>query len=561
MTPRKFLTLILALVLVLGLAVLPAAGAEANILWLPEEVQFCTEIGYSYNSQLGWLNVSLDKWGMEYALYDLNTGTFVEDFDGVGPFSEGLAQVFKDDKCGYIDTTGKVVIPLVLDAAWDFQDGVALAIMEWPMPDDSVYLLYYLINTQGQVIAQLDYDTVSDFSEGLALVERNGKYGFIDKTGQAVIPLEYDSAWSFSNGRAAVEIGGKWGFIDKTGNVVISPDYDEVHSFSEGLAAVSLGGRYGYINTAGEMVVPLEYEAYVDDFSEGLAAIYREDSSGMWQFGFVNAVGEEIIPPQYDYVSSFSSGLAAVSMGSKTDFIDATGQVVIPLVYDSAWDFEGGLALVWKDGKCGYIDKSGNEVVPCLYDYGQSIGENGDYENGRYRYVEDNGRFGLVLDPTWQDPTVLPPDIPWGTWGATAYPSTQAVDIDGVAVEFQMYALKDENGNDTNYIKLRDLAAVLNFFDVTWDGSVSIDTGRSYTPNGTEHQTPFSGPQDCVGNSATGVRIDGEMTYLQTFVITDTTGGGYTYFRLRDLGKALGFQVGWTTQCGVYVETDKPYSE
>lgn len=156
---------------------------------------------------------------------------------------------------------------------------------------------------------------------------------------------------------------------------------------------------------------------------------------------------------------------------------------------------------------------------------------------------------------------MVPPAIPWGTWGATAYPSTQAVDIDGVAVEFQMYALKDESGNDTNYIKLRDLAAVLNFFDVTWDGSVSIDTGRSYTPNGTEHQTPFSGPQDCVGNSATGVRIDGETTYLQTFVITDTTGGGYTYFRLRDLGKALGFQVGWTAQRGVYVETDKPYSE
>ena len=33
--------------------------------------------------------------------------------------------------------------------------------------------------------------------------------------------------------------------------------------------------------------------------------------------------------------------------------------------------------------------------------------------------------------------------------------STQTVTVDGKAVEFQMYALKDANGNDTNYVKLR----------------------------------------------------------------------------------------------------------
>lgn len=53
--------------------------------------------------------------------------------------------------------------------------------------------------------------------------------------------------------------------------------------------------------------------------------------------------------------------------------------------------------------------------------------------------------------------------------------------------------------------------------------------------------------------------IDGEGTPLRSFVITDANGGGHTYFRLRDVGKALGFQVGWTDQRGIFVETDKPY--
>lgn len=45
----------------------------------------------------------------------------------------------------------------------------------------------------------------------------------------------------------------------------------------------------------------------------------------------------------------------------------------------------------------------------------------------------------------------------------TAYPSTQTVELDGRQVEFQMYALKDANGNPTNYIKVRDLG-----FNVGW---------------------------------------------------------------------------------------------
>lgn len=72
--------------------------------------------------------------------------------------------------------------------------------------------------------------------------------------------------------------------------------------------------------------------------------------------------------------------------------------------------------------------------------------------------------------------------------GGTAYASTQAVEVDGKKVEFQMYALKDANGNPTNYVKLRDVAHVLNGtkaqFAVGYDGSISVTTGTAYTDVG-----------------------------------------------------------------------------
>jgi len=139
-----------------------------------------------------------------------------------------------------------------------------------------------------------------------------------------------------------------------------------------------------------------------------------------------------------------------------------------------------------------------------------------------------------------------------------AYASTQMVYVNDTAVEFQCYALKDEDGNDTNYVKLRDLAYWLNGtaaqFSVGWDGSVNIVTGEAYAPDGSELSTPYTGDQFYTVNQA-AVKVNGEPVELNAFVINDVTGGGFTYFKLRDLGDALGFQVDWSLEKGVYIET------
>lgn len=141
----------------------------------------------------------------------------------------------------------------------------------------------------------------------------------------------------------------------------------------------------------------------------------------------------------------------------------------------------------------------------------------------------------------------------------TAYASTQPVLVNGTAVEFQCYALKDTKGNDTNYVKLRDVASILNGtavqFNVGWDGTVNIETEKAYTPNGSEMFTPFSG--DRVYKSAGAeTRVDGRGVSLNAIVLTDDQGGAYTYYKLRDLGMILGFQVGWNSQSGIYIETE-----
>jgi len=146
----------------------------------------------------------------------------------------------------------------------------------------------------------------------------------------------------------------------------------------------------------------------------------------------------------------------------------------------------------------------------------------------------------------------------------TAFASTQTVLVDGRPVTLQAYALKDAKGNPTNYVKLRDVAWILNGsgaqFSVGWDGSVNILTRTAYAPNGSEMSTPFSGDRIYTVPTA-ATNIDGRKASLTAISLTDDRGGGYTYYQLRDLGRALGFNVGWNAQQGIFLQTDRPYSD
>lgn len=158
------------------------------------------------------------------------------------------------------------------------------------------------------------------------------------------------------------------------------------------------------------------------------------------------------------------------------------------------------------------------------------------------------------------------PDRPYTTTPSiTAYASTQKVDIDGKTVEFQMYALVDSNGGRTNYIKLRDLAYALNGtdaqFQVGYAGGVLVTSKAQYTPTGSEMSTPFSGDRIYRNLSEKdGFKLNGVWKDASHFTLLDDNGGGYTYFKLRDLGELLGFNIGWSQDRGVFVETNKPYN-
>ena len=96
------------------------------------------------------------------------------EYSYVGPFCDGRAVVCREERYGFIDDNGSLVIPL-------------------------------------------RYVFASNFREGLAVVRVNDKFGYVDTTGKMVIKAEFDHAGRFRCGRARVERNGEGFYIDRCG--------------------------------------------------------------------------------------------------------------------------------------------------------------------------------------------------------------------------------------------------------------------------------------------------------------------------------------------------------
>ncbi len=158
------------------------------------------------------------------------------------PFSENLALVVIEGKCGYIDKDGTFVIPPKWDSGWYFSEGLA------PVQSG---LQWGYIDTSGSMVIEPKYNFAIPFTEGLAAVDvgsnEKAQVGFINKYGEMVIEPKYQDAYDFREGLSAVRVNGKYGFINQKGEMVIEPRWEEARSISEGLAAVKENGLWGYI--------------------------------------------------------------------------------------------------------------------------------------------------------------------------------------------------------------------------------------------------------------------------------------------------------------------------
>lgn len=89
---------------------------------------------------------------------------------------------------------------------------------------------------------------------GLAMVEKDGKYGAVNKAGETVLPFQYEELWPMSEGLILFRQWGKYGYLDETGQVVIPAQYEQATGFNLGMAVVYDGAKAFLIDRSGQEV-------------------------------------------------------------------------------------------------------------------------------------------------------------------------------------------------------------------------------------------------------------------------------------------------------------------
>ena len=376
------------------------------------------------------------------------------DFCYISDFHEGLACVGIAGKgYGFIDETGKLVIPAIYEDANSFNQGKAKV----KLNDNWIFIDKSGKETELALDLNRKYQDVGEFFDGLCKVSTlklrfmdlayhsdyediAGVWGFVDEGGNEIISPKYIYAYDFEDGLAIVCKGqwttdekwdneynkGRywteeelWGAIDKNGNEVIPFIFDEIKHFydtTEVFMAHYGGwkeGKWGVISRTGEWLAAPVFEDISYEYKDGLFAFYKEDkwSDNDVPLGIYDINQRKVVfEPQFSDVSFRDDGYLEVEAFDEKigrcveKIIDLTGKEVFPSIYSSIYGWKEPYEVVIRDengSRHGLIDLNGNVLLPCKYDTAWG----GINYDKKLIVVSENGKQALI---DFDDNVIIP---------------------------------------------------------------------------------------------------------------------------------------------------------
>ncbi|MEZ4927344.1 MAG: WG repeat-containing protein [Saprospiraceae bacterium] len=233
------------------------------------------------------------------------------------------------------------------------------------------------IDTTGKVVIPPKFLNAGDFSEGFAPVRIGGRYGYINTKGKLQIKAKYEYAESFLDGLGKVWLSGKPFFVDKKGKLTYDDRFLEIDGFRDGeqRAIVTLRyyrsgfnpqGKKGLIDRDGNLILDTLFSSILR-ISENryLCTYFYQDSTIRIAF------------EKGDYTSYRDYSAVCI--------LDGNGKVIVPTgIFYIARSSYPGFARVnlIRDSTNTerYIDSDGNILEKPNLNYPQLIGSKNDLD-------------------------------------------------------------------------------------------------------------------------------------------------------------------------------------
>jgi len=354
-------------------------------------------------------------------ILSLSHSLFINFSSAQNTSGNSLIRIFSENKVGYIDTTGKLIIPPKFANAYEFYDGLAAA---------RVNSKYGFINTNGEFVFQPKYDYAESFRKGTALIYRDSIAGFLFEDGREIFFPNYRS-FKFINSINDIKIAvvtytKNEGIINNKGEILLDTIYNGIEDFENGLANVyknivpdndrngvnyeiavidtnidfivpfgkysTIYARNGFINVTFKDSADTKYEGILNKRGE---LIMKENDEKMREYNIKQVVNDSIFTIVYNEIlpdNSYSPARCYGILNTKTNLITKNEKwAEITALSDNSFLVSN------KEGGKGFLINGLSEILidTNLYDYLKTPDMDRSniiaYRNSMYALYDKNG--------------------------------------------------------------------------------------------------------------------------------------------------------------------------
>ncbi len=209
------------------------------------------------------------------------------------------------------------------------------------------------IDTTGKVVIPFIYNGAYQFNKNRAPVKLHGKWGLINKNGDLITDYKYERLHYVGGNRYAFKLGKKWGLLNLNGTEIIPATY---YAFKE---------RYNYSTQFGS------YSPFI--FKNGKAKVakllpgFRQKSTT-----FIDTNGIQLFPFKYTNIEETEGDLYKISIGAshgeseRHGLMDKNGNEMVPVYQSGIWWLENEKVYVVSrqayQHKYDYYDRTGQKT-------------------------------------------------------------------------------------------------------------------------------------------------------------------------------------------------------
>jgi hypothetical protein len=283
-----------------------------------------------------------------------------KEFDEWYSLSNSLIKVKRNGLYGFLDTLGKITIPLQYTEAENFTNNFSVVRKE-----NSPY--YGIINTKGEWVIRPIVDSIQSLQNQLFFFKDNGEWGVFDHEGIEHFKGSTLDYQILSNGLILLKNkNNKIGLLNQQGKLWMDAIADSIKFIENNDIQVFIGNENFWLDVRTDSIPSpkhLKNSTLSGKFKNGLSPAQFNQ---LW--GITDVWGRWHISPRYDSIKHPSGGYVPIKIGDFWGYLDENENIAVQPRYTYAGDFQQKRAIVGLNQKFALINENGRWILPMNYE-------------------------------------------------------------------------------------------------------------------------------------------------------------------------------------------------